>query len=997
MKKITTLLAFLLMLPGIAYAQTCGVGGLVFNNQASIDNFNTNNPGCTQIVGSVTISGTDIANLNGLSAITSISGDLTIDNNPLLTNLTGLTGLTGIVQDPDFSGGQLIITNNPALVNLTGLNNLKSIAAFFTISQCNVLTSLTGLASLETVGYGLSLSGCPLLTDLEGFDSLTSLGGLLIGSNTGLTSLDGLESLTSLGGLWDSKGLSNYDALSSITALPITLQITGGHGFTGLENVTSIGDLTFIECYSLSGLPNLKTVTGTLGVSRCYVGTLGDLYALESIGGILIMNNPVLSQCNIQSICRFLVNGTGPVDIANNGPGCSYEGISSSPTCQGVAAPTDIVNLQGTKVSAQVQLSWQTTSESGVKGFSVERGDTPFAFTAIGYVNSHGDSPTPQNYNYNDTAPGYQNYYRVKEEKLNGDISFSDIIFVEGNPPACPIGGITFATQASIDNFSVAYPGCAAVKGSVNISGNDITNLNGLSSITSIKGNLNINSSPLLQSLAGLGGLATVQYDTTVLFWQFETGNILINNLPQLTDLTGLGALNSVDGDIGVSNAASFTSLAGLQNLTSVGYFFSLNNTKLVNFNGLPNLTFYRGVLLTNNPEVVSLAGLPDLDTLLNVSFTDNPKLSDIGDLGEVTYIGGLSLSNNPSLADLSGLGSVEEIGELSIGSGGALSLNGLVSLSSIFSRVTINGPIGTNLQGLETVTNFAIFTVNGGTLQNFNGLNPAAKILSLDIGANSVTSLSALSTITSIKYFRISGDGLTSLAGLDNVDPEGIAELVITNASNLTDCNVKSVCIYLADPASRATISGNGAGCATRQQIVTSETCLAILPVDLVSFEGQNTPEGNKLIWKTASETQNKGFEIERSGDAKAFEKIGFVEGNADSKVVNTYSFTDPNPAAIAYYRLKQLDFDGAFEYSKIIAVRDGSSIVKVYPNPSRGKLHIESKNRNQPYFIKNVQGISILESAVLPSKPLDTSSFQNGLYLLTIGEDVFKVVVQN
>ena len=130
---------------------------------------------------------------------------------------------------------------------------------------------------------------------------------------------------------------------------------------------------------------------------------------------------------------------------------------------------------------------------------------------------------------------------------------------------------------------------------------------------------------------------------------------------------------------------------------------------------------------------------------------------------------------------------------------------------------------------------------------------------------------------------------------------------------------------------------------------------------------------------------------------DQAVFEKIGFVQGNADSKVANAYSFSDPHPAAVTYYRLKQLDFDGGFEYSKIIAVRDGNGIVKVYPNPSRGRLHIESKNKNQPYFIRNLQGISVLESSVLPSKPLDTSSLQNGIYLISVGNEVFKVVIQN
>ena len=94
-------------------------------------------------------------------------------------------------------------------------------------------------------------------------------------------------------------------------------------------------------------------------------------------------------------------------------------------------------------------------------------------------------------------------------------------------------------------------------------------------------------------------------------------------------------------------------------------------------------------------------------------------------------------------------------------------------------------------------------------------------------------------------------------------------------------------------------------------------------LPVTLVSFEGKSANNQTKLAWKTTSETTNKGFEIERSADARTFEKIGFVDGNGDTRETKVYHFIDLSPFATTYYRLKQLDYDGKSEYSKVIAVK--------------------------------------------------------------------------
>ena len=111
------------------------------------------------------------------------------------------------------------------------------------------------------------------------------------------------------------------------------------------------------------------------------------------------------------------------------------------------------------------------------------------------------------------------------------------------------------------------------------------------------------------------------------------------------------------------------------------------------------------------------------------------------------------------------------------------------------------------------------------------------------------------------------------------------------------------------------------------------------ILPVELTSFTAASSSEGVLLTWKTATEVNNSGFQVERSSDNKSFIKIGFVKGNGTSAKENSYSYLDKNTTGKAFYRLNQIDFDGTSMYSKIIEINFIQPLVynleQNYPNP--------------------------------------------------------------
>jgi fibronectin-binding autotransporter adhesin len=117
-------------------------------------------------------------------------------------------------------------------------------------------------------------------------------------------------------------------------------------------------------------------------------------------------------------------------------------------------------------------------------------------------------------------------------------------------------------------------------------------------------------------------------------------------------------------------------------------------------------------------------------------------------------------------------------------------------------------------------------------------------------------------------------------------------------------------------------------------------------LPIELLSFTGKVVTGGVELLWKTATETNNDFFNIEKSKDGEKFISIGEVDGAGTSKVARSYQFVDENPTnGKSYYRLKQTDFDGKFKHSNVISIDyDGPELVRisVYPNPTKGSEEI-------------------------------------------------------
>lgn len=168
-------------------------------------------------------------------------------------------------------------------------------------------------------------------------------------------------------------------------------------------------------------------------------------------------------------------------------------------------------------------------------------------------------------------------------------------------------------------------------------------------------------------------------------------------------------------------------------------------------------------------------------------------------------------------------------------------------------------------------------------------------------------------------------------------------------------------------------------------------------LPVELLLFTARKNGNRVDLDWQTASELNNDHFIIERATDMNAAMEIGTIDGNGTSSQFHAYTFIDmsPNPG-MNYYRLRQVDFNGAYHYSGWVAVefQPGANYVSIYPNPSDGTFNVQlSGYKDQSVHVS----ITDITGRLVDEKQLDISGYEQvieldatsqlaGIYFITV-----------
>ncbi len=171
-------------------------------------------------------------------------------------------------------------------------------------------------------------------------------------------------------------------------------------------------------------------------------------------------------------------------------------------------------------------------------------------------------------------------------------------------------------------------------------------------------------------------------------------------------------------------------------------------------------------------------------------------------------------------------------------------------------------------------------------------------------------------------------------------------------------------------------------------------------IPVELTAFFALNTNEGVMLKWVTSTETNNSGFSIQRSRDYENYTDVAFVEGNGTTTQPHEYNFIDKiSVADIYYYRLKQIDFDGSYEYSNVVEVNVNAPsdfvLEQNYPNPFnpstviKFSLPVDSKVTIDLYNTLGEKVDRLVKkefSTGNHSVNFDASHLSNGIYYYTL-----------
>lgn len=203
-------------------------------------------------------------------------------------------------------------------------------------------------------------------------------------------------------------------------------------------------------------------------------------------------------------------------------------------------------------------------------------------------------------------------------------------------------------------------------------------------------------------------------------------------------------------------------------------------------------------------------------------------------------------------------------------------------------------------------------------------------------------------------------------------------------------------------------TITIGGEGIPAQSNISCPKNIL--LPISLVDFKASKKEERIVIDWTTGSEINNDFFTLEHSIDGKVFENIATIEGAGNSAQLIDYKFEDKHPdQGMNYYRLKQTDYNGDFEYFKIVAVNFGgvdpeaissnTIIVKeAYPNPFKNEIKLDfelSKAENIKVIIQNARGEVLYQEAISTNLGANNYTFtradelKSGIYYINLKSD--------
>lgn len=423
---------------------------------------------------------------------------------------------------------------------------------------------------------------------------------------------------------------------------------------------------------------------------------------------------------------------------------------------------------------------------------------------------------------------------------------------------------------------------------------------------------------------------------------------------------------------------------SGTQNITTTGgeefYGLSLNKTagEILNLNSnievSNTLIFDGGIIQTNANTLFVSNSSPSAIINGAIAGTDNyveGRLNWATDAASYIFpVGHTTHGAQGFNIDVTGSGNV--LGFLETNSSTPIYANAYCDLETSPAAGTEVGDGNTGTDGILDRVTF-----NLASPLQWNITNPLGGVTNFDlvVYANGGQDIAPVVSAngTPVRYLMKNGEpgnaGVTTSTGAPSFSTVGL--LACPNQYALT--RLTSFSLFTIDGATKSN---------------------TLLPVEMLYFTARGVNnEYIKLEWATATEINNEGFEIEKSTDGVNFEKIGFIAGAGNYAGKLDYNSDDfeVQTGIVYYYRLKQIDFDGQFEYSKIVSasLKNGNNWINIYPVPANDNVVVESSETIISSKIFDVAGRKIIaETTNLSENKLSISinHLANGVYYLKI-----------
>jgi hypothetical protein len=783
--------------------------------------------------------------------------------------------------------------------------------------------------------------------------------------------------------------ISDLSPLSFITSISGDLKIHGNQALT-----------------TLTGIHNVSTTAGDFRISNNAALVNPGALAISSVDEIIIHGNPMLSSLpntNINSVTTIYITNN-PLLVSRNG--FSISDASVQQLFINNCALSDLVLFN------QTTNIWQLGIRDMPNLTTLDLGGT----LNLGFFSG----------SYRSTLFTIQDCNNLTN--ISSSLTGFGSIIIQDNPQLASINNINLSR---IDDFQIvnndalisfALSGTStSVERTLRISDNDNLVSFNMNSITTSLTSAIISGNPLLANLSGLQNLVTAN-------------RLYIGNNDALTDMSGLSSLTSVFNPFTITLNDGLTSCNGLNSLQDVYQLYIQDNINLNTLGNFPALDDISDeIFIEDNAALQDLGSFPAISRIrYRLDINRCPSLTNVGSWNSMSYLNSVNLDirivDCPLLNSISGFSGFEAYHAFITDCPALSDLTGLPNRNNYFTRLILDNTGITDLSNISGVALLAL--IDNQNLTNLDNISMAAGQTTADFYIRdnpNLTSISGLAGFTSFKDFTLFGSpNLASLAGLENVT--SVNDISIGGSTQLTSLeqlqNINSIgqsgspgslTIYsnpqlnsiddfcglhgiIQDARSNTNIYiQNNTYNPTPAEITTQGPCSSIpLPVELLKFSGNALDQGNALSWQTASEENASLFRVQTSSDGQNWKELTQVTAEGESQTLQSYSYLDKlAPSGLSYYRLHLEDLDGSYEYSDVISItRIGADQEQfAFPNPTSGLITLSGLTSSASVRILGPLGKTVLEQQ-LQDGQVDLSSLPAGIYTLQSEGKSFKVI---